>query len=221
MRILVVEDEKHLNEVLVKHLKKQGYSVDSCYDGNDAMYYIGDSEYDAILLDIMLPGRSGMEILTEMRSSGNNTPVLMLTAMDSIEDKVRGLDSGADDYLTKPFSFDELMARIRMVTRKKAGRSTNTFVFEDLKVDSGSKKVKRAGKPIDLSAKEFALLELLIRNVDVVLSRDTIKDHLWDYEYEGASNMVDVYIRYLRKKIDDGHDRKLIQTVRGQGYVMR
>jgi DNA-binding response OmpR family regulator len=221
MRILVVEDEESLNEVIVKHLKKQGYSVDSCMDGNDASYYLDMSEYDAVLLDVMLPGKDGWEVLRDMRTAGNDTPVMMLTARDSVEDKVKGLDEGADDYLTKPFSFDELMARIRMITRKRAGKHTNVYKFEDLTVDSGAKLVDRGGEKIDLSAKEYALLELLIMNKGMVLSRDTIEEHLWDYEYEGASNMVDVYIRYLRKKIDEGHSRKLIQTVRGQGYVMR
>ena len=221
MKILVVEDEESLNEVIVKHLKKQGYSVDSCMDGNDASYYLDMSEYDAVLLDVMLPGKTGWEVLSEMRESGNDTPVMMLTARDSVDDKVKGLDEGADDYLTKPFSFEELMARIRMITRKRAGKHTNVYQFEDLTVDSGAKTVERAGEKIDLSAKEFALLELLIMNKGMVLSRDTIEEHLWDYEYEGASNMVDVYIRYLRKKIDENHSRKLIQTVRGQGYVMR
>ncbi len=221
MKILVVEDEESLNEVIVKHLKKQGYSVDSCMDGNDASYFLDMSEYDAVLLDVMLPGKTGWEVLSEMRESGNDTPVMMLTARDSVDDKVKGLDEGADDYLTKPFSFEELMARIRMITRKRAGKHTNVYQFEDLTVDSGAKTVERAGEKIDLSAKEFALLELLIMNKGMVLSRDTIEEHLWDYEYEGASNMVDVYIRYLRKKIDENHSRKLIQTVRGQGYVMR
>ncbi len=221
MRILVVEDEESLNEVIVKHLKKQGYSVDSCLDGDDASYYLDMSEYDAVLLDVMLPGKDGWEILREIREAGKDTPVMMLTARDSVEDKVKGLDEGADDYLTKPFSFDELMARIRMITRKHTGKHSNVYKFEDLTVDSGAKLVERDGEKIDLSAKEYALLELLIMNKGMVLSRDTIEEHLWDYEYEGASNMVDVYIRYLRKKIDEGHSRKLIQTVRGQGYVMR
>ena len=179
------------------------------------------STYDAILLDVMLPGKSGFEILEDMRKSGNNTPVLMLTARDTVEDKVRGLDSGADDYLTKPFSFDELMARIRMITRKRSGNSTNVYKYKDLVVDSGAKKVTRNGVEISLSAKEFALIELLIINQGIVLSRDEIESHLWDYNYEGASNMVDVYIRYLRKKIDEDQEIKLIQTVRGQGYVLR
>ena len=221
MRLLVVEDEKSLNSVIVKHLKKQGYSVDACYDGNEVAYYLGMSSYDAVLLDVNLPSKSGFQILEDMRNAGDETPVLLLTARDTVEDKVRGLDSGADDYLTKPFSFDELMARIRMITRKRAGSSTNVYELEDLKVDSGAKMVTRGDKRIDLSAKEFALLELLIMNCGTVLSRENIEDHLWDYDYEGASNMVDVYIRYLRKKIDEGHERKLIQTVRGQGYVMR
>lgn len=221
MKILVVEDEESLNEVIVKHLKKQGYSVDSCMTGDDVSYYLDMSEYDAVLLDVMLPGKTGWEILREMRAEGNDTPVMMLTARDSVEDKVKGLDEGADDYLTKPFSFEELLARIRMITRKRAGKHTNVYKFEDLTVDSGAKTVERSGEMIDLSAKEFALLELLIMNKGMVLSRETIEEHLWDYEYEGASNMVDVYIRYLRKKIDENHARKLIQTVRGQGYVMR
>ena len=221
MKILVVEDEESLNEVIVKHLKKQGYSVDSCMNGDDVSYYLDMSEYDAVLLDVMLPGKDGWDVLKEMRESGNDTPVMMLTARDSVEDKVKGLDEGADDYLTKPFSFEELLARIRMITRKRAGKHTNVYKFEDLTVDSGAKTVERAGEMIDLSAKEFALLELLIMNKGMVLSRETIEEHLWDYEYEGASNMVDVYIRYLRKKIDENHSRKLIQTVRGQGYVMR
>lgn len=221
MKILVVEDEESLNEVIVKHLKKQGYSVDSCLTGDEVSYYLDMSEYDAVLLDVMLPGKTGWEILREMRADGNDTPVMMLTARDSVEDKVKGLDEGADDYLTKPFSFEELLARIRMITRKRAGKHTNVYKFEDLTVDSGAKTVERNGEMIDLSAKEFALLELLIMNKGMVLSRETIEEHLWDYEYEGASNMVDVYIRYLRKKIDENHARKLIQTVRGQGYVMR
>ena len=221
MKILVVEDEERLNDVIVKHLKKQGYSVDSCLDGDSVSYYLEMSDYDAVLMDVMMPGKSGFDVLHEMRDHGDDTPVLMLTAKDSVEDKVKGLDLGADDYLTKPFSFDELMARIRMITRKKAGSHTNVYTFEDLTVDTGAKTVTRAGEPIDLSAKEFALLELLIMNKGIVLSREMIEEHLWDYEYDGASNMVDVYIRYLRKKIDEDHDRKLIQTVRGQGYVMR
>lgn len=221
MKILVVEDEESLNEVIVKHLKKQGYSVDSCLTGDDVSYFLDMSEYDAVLLDVMLPGKTGWEILREMRADGNDTPVMMLTARDSVEDKVKGLDEGADDYLTKPFSFEELLARIRMITRKRAGKHSNVYKFEDLTVDSGAKTVERGGEMIDLSAKEFALLELLIMNKGMVLSRETIEEHLWDYEYEGASNMVDVYIRYLRKKIDENHARKLIQTVRGQGYVMR
>ncbi len=178
MKILVVEDEESLNEVIVKHLKKQGYSVDSCLTGDDVSYYLDMSEYDAVLLDVMLPGKTGWEILREMRADGNDTPVMMLTARDSVEDKVKGLDEGADDYLTKPFSFEELLARIRMITRKRAGKHTNVYKFEDLTVDSGAKTVERGGEMIDLSAKEFALLELLIMNKGMVLSRETIEEHL-------------------------------------------
>lgn len=221
MRVLVVEDEKKLNSVIAKQLKKQGYSVDSCYDGDDAIDYLDMSDYDVVLLDVMLPGMNGFEILEEMRNNGNESPVLMLTARDTVEDKVHGLDSGADDYLTKPFSFDELMARIRMLTRKRSGNKTNIYKAADLEVDSSARRVRRGGKTIDLSAKEYALLEYLISNKDKVLTRENIEDHLWSFDYEGASNMIDVYIRYLRKKIDEDYDVKLIKTVRGQGYVLR
>ena len=221
MRILVVEDEQNLNDVLVKQLKKQGYSVDSCTDGLDADEYVRMSDYDCVLLDVNLPGKSGFEILRDMREESNDSPVLMLTARDSVEDKVKGLDEGADDYLTKPFSFDELMARIRMLTRKKSGNKTNVLEIADLKLDQNSKRVERAGKTIDLSAKEYGLLEYLLLNKGAVLSRDNIEEHLWSYDYEGASNMIDVYIRYLRKKIDEPFGMKLIKTVRGQGYVIR
>jgi len=221
MRILVVEDEESLNSVLVKQLKKQGYSVDSCGDGLDAEEYVRMSDYDCVLLDVNLPGKSGFDVLRGMRADGNESPVLMLTARDSIEDKVTGLDTGADDYLTKPFSFEELLARIRMLTRKKTGVKTNVHEIADLKLDVNAKRVERAGKVIDLSAKEYALLEYLIMNKGTVLSRENIEEHLWDYDYEGASNMVDVYIRYLRKKVDEPFGVKLIRTVRGQGYVLR
>ena len=176
-----------------------------------------------IVLDIMLPGRDGISILKQMRKEGNYTPVLLLTARDSIEDRVKGLDTGADDYLVKPFAFEELLARIRVMLRKQGEMrpQEEVFIVADLTVDCKSHEVKRKGEKIELSSKEFALLEYMIRNRGKVLSREQIENHIWDYDYMGSSNMVDVYIRYLRKKIDEPHEKKLIQTVRGAGYVLR
>jgi len=164
---------------------------------------------------------NGLEILEKMRSQNNKTPVLLLTAKDSVSDRVKGLDLGADDYLVKPFAFDELLARLRALTRRQVGSATNQFQLDDLVVDCNSYTVTRANQKIELSSKEFALLEYLIRNKGVVLSREKIEQHVWNYDYDGGSNIIDVYIRYLRKKIDSGFDKKLIHTVRGAGYVLR
>ena len=221
MRILVVEDERGLNRVLTKHLKNNGYSVDSCENGREAIEYLDLAAYDLVLLDVMLPGMSGWDILHYIREKNMDTSVLMLTALDSIEDKVKGLDGGADDYLTKPFALEELLARIRLATRKQRGSRNNIYTLADLSVDCHRRMVSRGGKEIILSAKEFSMLEYLIANKGIVLSREKILNHLWDYDYEGSSNMIDVYIRHLRKKIDQSHDVKLIHTVRGVGYVMR
>jgi len=221
MRILVVEDEPNLNELIVKKLQLEHYSVDNCFDGNDALDYFNQAEYDAVILDIMLPGISGLEFLKIIREKNNKTPVLLLTARDSIEDRVKGLDTGADDYLVKPFAFDELLARIRVMLRHNVGSVSNVFTLADLKVDCDSWTVTRNDIPITLSSKEFSILEYLIKNAGIVLSREKISHHIWNYDYEGGSNVVDVYIRYLRKKIDEEYDTKLIQTVRGAGYVLR
>ncbi len=221
MRILVVEDEPALNSVLTKHLKKNGYSVDACFDGDSAREHLQADEYDVAVLDIILPGMNGFELLKWMRSGGSDASVLMLTALDSTEDKVKGLDLGADDYLTKPFALEELMARIRLITRKRTGNKSNVFTIGDLSVDMEKRTAVRAGREIILSAKEFSMLAYMITNKGRVLSREQFLSHLWDYDYEGASNMVDVYIRHLRKKVDEGHAVKLIHTVRGSGYVMR
>lgn len=221
MRLLVVEDEMHLQTIIKKRLVKEGYSVDACGDGQEALAYLDAAVYDAVILDIMLPGMSGMDVLKKIRKGGSHVPVLFLTARDSIEDRVDGLDSGADDYLVKPFAFEELLARIRVMLRKKMETPTDELVLSDLKVDVRSHMVTRAGKVIELSAKEFAVLEYLMRNQGRVLSREQIENHVWDFDYEGGSNMVDVYIRYLRKKLDEGYGKKLIHTVRGTGYVMR
>lgn len=221
MRLLVVEDEIHLQNIVKKRLQKAGYSVDACGDGRDALDYLSATPYDAVILDIMLPGMSGTEVLKTIRRQGNHVPVLFLTARDGIEDRVEGLDCGADDYLVKPFAFEELLARIRVMLRRNTGVSTDELVLADLRVDVGSHTVARGGRQIELSAKEFSMLEYLMRNRGRVLSREQIEQHVWDFDYEGGSNMVDVYIRYLRKKLDEGYEKKLIHTVRGAGYVMR
>ena len=221
MRVLIIEDELDLQNVLKKRLRAEHYSVDTCSDGQEALDYITMTSYDIIILDIMLPGLNGLQILQEMRKQNNQTPVLLLTAKDSIEDRVKGLDLGADDYVVKPFSFDELLARLRVLTRRQVGSVTNQFELEDLVVDCNTHTVTRGNTKIELSSKEFALLEYMIRNKGVVLSREKIEQHVWNYDYEGGSNIIDVYIRYLRKKIDSGFDKKLIHTVRGAGYVLR
>ena len=221
MRILVAEDERDLNEMIRKKLTSEGYSVDTCYDGEDALAYLDVTEYDGVILDIMMPGRDGLQVLREMRRKGIHTPVMFLTARDSIDDRVKGLDAGATDYLIKPFSFKELMARIRVMTREKYGESSNLLQVADLSMDTASGEVKRAGRSIELSSKEYSMLKYLMMNKGVVLSRERIENHVWNYDYEGGTNVVDVYIRYLRRKIDEGEEVKLIQTVRGRGYVIR
>ncbi len=221
MRILVVEDEMSLNRVISKKLEKEGFSVDSCYDGEDALAFLDVGEFDAVILDIMIPKIDGYGVLKAIRAKKIEVPVLFLTARDSIDDRVKGLDAGADDYLIKPFAFDELLARLRVMIRKKAGSYTNILEIADLTVDIASRRVWRAGGEILLSAKEFDILEYMLRNKDIVLSRDKIESHIWNFDYSGGSNVIDVYIRYLRKKIDDTHEKKLIHTIRGAGYVLR
>jgi len=221
MRLLVVEDEKTLNKLISKKLTAEGYSVDSCFNGAEAIDYINVISYDGIISDIMMPEMDGLDLLIYLRKKGNNTPFLFLTAKDSVDDRVNGLDLGANDYLVKPFAFSELMARVRAMTRKAAGSSHNIYQVGDLVLDTSSKKVTRNGCNITLSSKEFALLELLMLNKGIVLSRDKIENSIWNIDYEGGTNAVDVYIRYLRKKIDDGYSCKLIHTVRGSGYVLR
>ena len=221
MRLLVVEDEIHLQTIIKKRLLKEHYSVDACGDGLEALDYLAVSPYDAVILDIMLPGLSGIEVLKRIRAEGNRVPVLFLTARDGVDDRVKGLDCGADDYLVKPFAFEELLARIRVMLRRTTEHTTDELTLGDLTVDLKSHQVRRAGESVELSGKEFAMLEYLMRNQGRVLSREQIEQHVWSFDYEGGSNMVDVYIRYLRKKIDEGFEQKLIHTVRGAGYVMR
>ena len=221
LRILVVEDEKSLNRVITKRLESEGYSVDSCFDGEEALEYIAAGEFDAIVMDIMMPRLSGMEAVKKIRAEKNETPVIFLTAKDSVADRVAGLDAGAEDYLVKPFAFEELLARIRVMTRKKAGNATNIYTAADLTVDTAKREVCRGGEPISLSAREYDILEYLIYNKGIILSRSKIENHVWNFDYSGGTNVVDVYIRYLRKKIDDNFDVKLIHTVRGAGYVLK
>lgn len=222
MKLLIVEDEKRLCETIAKFFKDEGYTIDTCFDGNDALDYIAGTEYDAIVLDIMLPGLDGISILKRIRAKKLKTPVLLLTAKNSIEDKVDGLDSGADDYLTKPFSLEELSARIRVLIRRHGvERVDNTISVGPLTLDTDKKTAIREGKEFSLTAKEYSILEYLMHNKGIVLSREKIQHHIWNYDYEGSSNIIDVYIRTLRNKIDTGFDRKLIQTVRGLGYVIK
>ena len=221
MRILVIEDEVNLNDIIVKKLKLEHYGVDTCFDGKEALEYILSTEYDVIIMDVMLPKMNGFEILKRMRSKNIKTPVLLLTAKDSIEERVEGLDSGADDYLVKPFAFDELLARIRVLLRRTSNNASNIFKIGNLTVDCGAYKVFRDNIPIKLSTREFTILEYMIRNKDKVLSREKIEQHIWNYDYEGGTNVVDVYIRYLRRKIDDNFNPKLIHTVRGVGYILK
>ena len=221
MRLLVVEDEKKLNELITKKLEKEYYGVDSCFDGEEAIRYVEGTEYDAIILDIMLPKFDGFEVIKRIRAKKNKVPILLLTARDNIDDKVKGLDYGADDYLVKPFIFEELMARIRVLLRRNSGNADNVITVANLKVDLDAKTVFRDGVLIKLSGREYSILEYLIRNKGKILPRERIEDHIWNYEYTGGTNVIDVYIRYLRKKIDDNYTPKLIHTIRGLGYVLR
>lgn len=221
MRILIAEDEFDLNRIITQKLSADGYSVDSCYDGKEAIDILSYTDYDAVILDIMMPKADGFAVLRSLRQAGKTTPVLFLTARDAVSDRVKGLDSGANDYLVKPFSFEELSARLRAMTRVSFGVAENVLSLADLTLDCASHTVKRGGKEINLSAKEYALLEYLMHNQGIVLSREKIENHVWNFDYEGGTNVVDVYISYLRKKIDDGFDKKLIHTVRGRGYVLR
>ena len=221
MRILVVEDARDLNRVIVKTLESEGYGADSCYDGEEALSFLDCASYDCIVLDVMLPKLDGFALVKKLRASGNATPVLFLTARDSVADRVHGLDSGGDYYLVKPFHFDELLACIRVMTRKHTETRSSVFTIADLTVDTAAHTVTRGGRDIRLSAKEFALLEYLIRNKGSVLSREMIENNLWNYDYEGGTNVVDVYISYLRKKIDADSDVRLIHTVWGRGWALR
>ena len=221
MRILIAEDEKDLNRILSAKLRSQHYSVDACFNGEEVLDYMAGAEYDALILDIMMPVMDGLTVLKKIRRAGNPVPVLLLTAKDSIEDRVRGLDAGANDYLVKPFALEELLARIRVLLRKPTDAPKTCYQVGDLEVHLDTHEVYRGGQPITLSGKEFSILRYMVQNPGIVLSRDKLEQHICNYDYTGGSNVIDVYIRYLRKKIDEGHENKLIHTVRGAGYVLK
>lgn len=222
MRFLVVEDEPGLAGSIHRRLKEEGYGVDVVTDGEEALAFLAATDYDLVILDLMLPRVDGLEVLRRMRFSRVAAPVLILTARDALEDKVLGLDTGADDYLTKPFAFEELLARVRALLRREGEERPGTVLkVGDLEMDTVAHSVTRSGKSIELTAREYTLLEYLMRNAGRVLTRSQIGDHVWDYDFGGTSNIVDVYIRYLRRKVDDGFAFKIIQTVRGCGYRLR
>ena len=221
MKILVVEDEKDLNRVITKHLKKNNYSVDSCFDGEQALDYVLYGEYDLIITDIMMPKIDGYGLIKQLRNDKNSTPVIMLTAKDGLDDKILGLDSGADDYIVKPFEFDELLARIRVLMRRNYGFATNIIQVDDVVLDISKKLVTRSGKSISLTGKEYEVLEYLFKNKQGIISREQILNHVWDYDYEGASNIIDVIIKNIRKKLDVGSQRPIIHTKRGLGYFVK
>ncbi len=221
MRILIAEDEKSLREILSLRLSQEGYNVDCACNGEEALEYIASAPYDCIILDIMMPKVDGLTVLKNIRAKNDETSVLMLTAKDSIEDRVTGLDLGADDYLVKPFAYDELLARLRAMLRRGTDNKTNTLKFADLEMDLLKREIVRNGNKIELSSKEFMLLEYLMRNPNIVLSRHRIIDHVWNFDYDSGTNLINVYIRYLRSKIDDDYDVKLIHTIRGMGYMLK
>ncbi len=221
MRILVAEDEKDMNALLCRTLKRAGYSADACYDGEAALDCLAGAEYDCLLLDVMMPKLDGYALVQTIRAQGSTVPVIFLTARDSIQDRIAGLDLGADDYLVKPFDFDELLARIRAATRKYGTQKSAVLTLADLVVDTSGHTVTRGGAVVRLSAKEYAILEYLMQHQGTVVSRTQLENHVWNYDYEGGSNVVDVYITYLRKKLDGGAEKKLLHTVRGAGWVLR
>ncbi len=220
MRILVVEDERKVASFIRRGLMEESHAVDVARDGEEALTLAEATAYDCIILDVMLPKRDGLSVLRALRAQGVRTPVLLLTARDSLEDKVGGLDSGADDYLTKPFAFEELLARVRALLRRGTPEGGARLRVADLVLDPATRRVERGGQRVDLTAKEYALLEYLMRNRGRAVSRTMIAEHVWDLSFDSGTNIIDVYVTYLRKKLDAGHSPKLIHTVRGVGYLL-
>jgi heavy metal response regulator len=221
MRILIVEDEKKVANFIKKGLEEEHYAVDTAEDGEAGLYLIEVNNYDLIVLDLMIPKIDGLEVLKRLRSRKNNVPVLVLTAKDSVEDRVTGLDTGCDDYLTKPFAFTEFLARVRALLRRERTEKEPVLRIADLTLSQVTHKVTRGGREIELTSKEYALLEYFMRNPDKVLTRTMISEHVWDYHFDSMTNVVDVYVNYLRKKVDKDFDLKLIHTIRGVGYMMK
>jgi heavy metal response regulator len=221
MRILVIEDEVKIAQFIKRGLKEEGYAVDVSNDGEEGHFLLSSNEYDAIILDIMLPKIDGLTLCRTLRKEGNQTPIIMLTAKDTVKDKVKGLDSGADDYLPKPFAFEELLARVRVLLRKKDSRVQTQLKVEDLVLDLLTHKVTRGDREIDLTVKEYALLEYLMRNAGNIVTRTMISEHVWDINFDTFTNVIDVYINYLRNKVDTGFADKMIHTVRGKGYLLK
>ena len=220
MRVLVVEDEKDLNSIICSKLVKEGYNVAACYDGQAALDYMEAENYDGAIMDIMIPNKDGITVLREMRNAGIQVPVLFLTAKTETQDIVRGLDAGASDYMTKPFEFSELMARLRVMLRTQNPVNENVITCGSLVVDMNNRQAIRDGKVIDLTVREYAILEYLARNRNVVVTREQIRVNIWNIDDDVNSNVIDVYIRYLRRKIDDNYEEKLIHTIRGVGYKL-
>jgi heavy metal response regulator len=221
MHILIIEDEPKVARFIQQGLQEEHYDVDVAYDGETGLRAAQSGDYDLIILDLMLPGKDGMEVIKDFRRGQGTTPTLMLTAKATTEDKVAGLDGGADDYLTKPFAFPELLARVRSLLRRGAQEKGTSLTIADLELDTVTHKANRAGTTIDLTAKEYALLEYFLRNKERVLSRAAICEHIWDYNFDTRTNVIDVYVNHLRNKVDNNSQRKLIHTVRGVGYVMK
>lgn len=220
MRILVIEDEQKINRTVCQALREEAYAVDAAFDGEQGEEMALVNTYDLIVLDLMLPKKNGLALCKGLREQGLVTPILMLTARDSLEDRVQGLDSGADDYVVKPFFMDELLARVRALLRRDTSVKTSKLQLADLLVDTSSHRVWRAGIPIELTSKEYAMLEYFIRNPDQVLTRTMISEHVWDDEFDSLSNIIDVYIRRLRRKVDEGYQPRLLHTIRGSGYLL-
>lgn len=220
MRILIVEDQRKMANFIQRGLKEEKYAVDVAHDAEKALYSADINEYDLIVLDVMLPGKDGFFVCRELRKNGNKTPILMLTSRDATEDKVTGLDLGADDYLTKPFIFEEFLARVRALLRRKNDSKTTILKYDDLELDQVTHKVKRAGKDISLSTKEYALLEYFVLRPEQVITRTMISEHVWNESFDSFTNVIDVYVRYLRNKMDRTFQRQLIHTLRGTGYML-
>ncbi|HEU5131429.1 MAG TPA: response regulator transcription factor [Pyrinomonadaceae bacterium] len=220
MRILLVEDEPNAARMLAKGLREEAYAVDVVGDGERALELAHLNDYDLVILDVMLPGKDGFQVCRDLRAAGSAVPVIMLTARDAVEDKVEGLDSGADDYLLKPFEFEELLARVRALLRRKPALYPEVIIVADLSVDIRARRVSRGGMELGLTGKEFALLEYLARHAGEVVGRAEISEHVWDQSYDPFSKVIDVFIQRLRRKIDEGHPLKLIRTRRGEGYLL-